>query len=111
MPRIRLNTVGRAQGGSYDGWYIVILPKTTAQAESYTLYQSTEPTFAFDPSARTCYDTWLDSYESLARHVVQHFPDIVWDEQLPPPRFATDPRLTRLAARFRERTRRTNQES
>jgi hypothetical protein len=110
MTHIRLNTVGRAQGGLYDGWYIFILPKATAQAESYTLYQCAEATFTFDPSARTCYDTWFDSREALESYIAQHFPDIVWDERLPPPRFTTDPRLTRLAARFRERTRRKAQE-
>lgn len=110
MTRVRLNTVGRVQGGRYDGWYIVILPKTTAQAETYTLYQCTDATFAFEPSVRTCYDAWLDSYESLERYVAEHFPEIAWDEQLPLPRITADPRLTRLAARFRERTRRADQE-
>jgi hypothetical protein len=110
MTHIRLNTVGRVKGGRHDGWYIFILPRATAQAESYTLYQCTEATFAFDPSARTCYDTWFDSHETLEGYIAQHFPDIVWDEQLPPPRFTADPRLTRLAARFRERIQRADQE-
>jgi hypothetical protein len=101
---IRLNVVGRVQGGRYDGWYLVVLPKSAPEAaDSYTVYICTDTTFAFAPEVRESYNTWLPNYESLEDHIAQHFPAIDWDESLPPPRFTSNPRMMNLAARFRTR--------
>ncbi|MCE7947844.1 MAG: hypothetical protein DYG88_10490 [Chloroflexi bacterium CFX4] len=103
-PTIRLNVVGRVQGGRYDGWYLVVLPKAAPEAaDSYTVYICTDTTFAFAPEVRECYNTWLPNYDSLEYHIAQHFPAVEWDESIPPPRFTSNPRTMNLAARFRAR--------
>ncbi len=101
---IRLNVVGRVQGGRYDGWYVVVVPKSAPEsADSYTVYTCTDTTFAFAPEVRECYNTWLPNYDSLEYHITQQFPVIDWDESIPPPRFTSNPRMMNLAARFRAR--------
>ncbi len=110
---IRLNVVGRVQGGRYDGWYLVILSKSAPEgADSYTVYICTDTTFAFAPEVRECYNTWVPNYDSLEHHIAQHFPVIDWDESIQPPRFTSNPRMMNLATRFRARAqdRPTNQE-
>lgn len=109
---IRFGIVGRIQGGVYDSWYIFIRPRGAPDdpETSYTVYLCTDVTFRFAPEIRGYSDYWLPNYDSLSHDLQRHYPEIVWDEQIEPPQFGRDPRLTEIAQRLRERFKRTQTE-